>query len=92
MSNRVAKLACLISLSLSCLGQSTRVLQNPTDAPLGALASSQNDDEQSQAASNRTGRSPKVVVHLSVKDAEAIALKNNPAISVARLNALASQQ
>lgn len=92
MSNRVAKLACLISLSLSCLGQSTLVLQNPTDAPLGALASSQNDDEQSQAAPNRTGQSPKVVIHLSVKDAEAIALKNNPTISVARLNALASQQ
>ena len=32
------------------------------------------------------------MIHLSVKDAEAIALKNNPAISVARLNALASQQ
>jgi outer membrane protein len=31
-------------------------------------------------------------VRLSVKDAEAIALKNNPAISVARLSALASQQ
>lgn len=29
---------------------------------------------------------------LSLKDAEALALKNNPAISVARLNALASQQ
>jgi outer membrane protein len=93
MSSRVAKLACLISLSLSCLGQSTLVLQNPTDAPLGALASSQNDDEQSQAAPNRTGQqSPKIVIHLSVRDAEAIALKNNPSISVARLNALASQQ
>ncbi len=31
-------------------------------------------------------------MHLSIKDAEAIALKNNPAISVARLNALASRQ
>ena len=42
---------------------------------------------------NRAGQqSPKVVIHLSVKDAEAVALKNNPAISVARLNALASQQ
>src|ERR1700690_2305987 len=92
MSNRVAELACLISLSLTCLGQSTLILQNPTDAPLGALASSQNDDQQSQAARNRTGQSPQVGVHLSVKDAEAIALKNNPAISVARLNALASQQ
>ena len=93
MSNRVTKLTCLISLSLSCLGQSTLVLQNPTDAPLGALASSQNDDEHSQAARDRAGQQiPKVVIHLSVKDAEAIALKNNPAISVARLNALASQQ
>jgi outer membrane protein len=69
------------------------LLQNPTDAPLGALASSQNDDEQSQAARDHAGQqSPKVLIHLSVKDAEAIALKNNPAISVARLNALASQQ
>src|SRR5208282_4016854 len=32
------------------------------------------------------------VIRLSVKDAEAIALKNNPAISVARLSALASGQ
>ena len=31
-------------------------------------------------------------LRLTVKDAEALALKNNPAISVARLNALASQQ
>jgi outer membrane protein len=32
------------------------------------------------------------LVRLSVKDAEALALKNNPAISVARLTALASEQ
>ena len=32
------------------------------------------------------------VIRLSVKDAEALALKNNPAISVARLSALASEQ
>ena len=93
MSNRVARLACLFGLSLTCLGQSTLVLQNPTDAPLGALASSQADDKRSQAAGNPTDQqSPRVVIHLSVKDAETIALKNNPAISVARLNALASQQ
>jgi outer membrane protein len=35
---------------------------------------------------------PSNVVRLSVKDAEALALKNNPAISVARLSALASEQ
>src|ERR1700689_4078069 len=32
------------------------------------------------------------VIRLSVQDAEALALKNNPAISVARLNALASRE
>ena len=70
MSKRIAKLACWMSLSLSCLGQS--ILQNPTNAP--------------------GQQSPSIVVRLTVKDAEAIAMKNNPAISVARLNALASQQ
>jgi outer membrane protein TolC len=95
MSDQVAKLACLLSLSLTCLGQSTLVFQNPTDTPLGTLARSQNynNGEPSEAARNRTSQQgPKVVIHLSVKDAEALALKNNPAISVARLNALASQQ
>jgi len=33
-----------------------------------------------------------VPTRLDVKDAEALALKNNPAISVAKLNALAAQQ
>jgi outer membrane protein len=69
-------------------------VQNPTDAQLGELSSdSQSGAAASQAARNRAGQQiPKVVIHLSVKDAEAVALKNNPAISVARLNALASQQ
>lgn len=92
MSKQFAKLACLFSLSLTCLGQSKLIL-HPTDRPVGALASSQNDDADSQAAQDRTGQQiPKVAIHLSVKDAEAIALKKNPAISVARLNALASQE
>lgn len=37
-------------------------------------------------------QTPNSAMHLSVKDAEALALKNNPAISVARLSALASDQ
>ena len=91
MSKRFAKLTCLFSLSLTCLGQSTLILQNPTDAPTGALASQERED--SQPTRDRTGQQiPKVAIHLSIKEAEAIALKNNPAISVARLNALASQQ
>jgi outer membrane protein len=36
--------------------------------------------------------SPSNVMRLSVKDAEALALRNNPAISVARLSAMASEQ
>jgi outer membrane protein len=91
VKNRVVKLLCLFGLTVPCFGQSAVIVQNPTDAPLGAL--SQNNDLDSQVAQNRRGQEPvKVVVHLSVKDAEAIALKNNPAISAARLNALASQQ
>ncbi|HZQ66902.1 MAG TPA: TolC family protein [Terriglobales bacterium] len=93
MSNPVPKLAPLIFLSLTCLGQSTLTLQNPADSPAGALASSQNESHQSRPARNLTGQqSAHVAVQLSIKDAEAIALKKNPAISVARLNALASQQ
>ena len=94
MSNRAVALACWISLTLPCLGQSGWFVQNPTDAQLGELhPDSQSDAAASRVAQDRAGQqSPKVVVHLSVKDAEAIALKNNPAISVARLNALASQQ
>ena len=38
------------------------------------------------------GQAPSAPMQLSLKDAEAIALKNNPQISVARLTALASQQ
>jgi len=42
---------------------------------------------------NKTEQHPlPIVVRLGIKDAEATALKSNPTISVARLNALASQQ
>jgi len=45
-----------------------------------------------QSVSVSQNPSPSNTVRLTVKDAEALALKNNPAISVARLNALASEQ
>jgi len=48
--------------------------------------------EQNPMGAPRTISNPNAVTHLSLKDAEALALKNNPAISVARLNALASEQ
>jgi outer membrane protein len=45
-----------------------------------------------QSAPPVQGTASSNVIRLSVKDAEALALKNNPAISVARLTALASGQ
>lgn len=45
-----------------------------------------------QSAPVMQGTQSSNMTRLTVKDAEAIAMKNNPAISVARLNALASQQ
>jgi outer membrane protein len=80
----------MMTLTTVCMGQSDLFLQNPTDAPLGALSSS--DPETGARPAPSAQQNPAVVIRLSVKDAEAIALKNNPAISVARLNALASQE
>ena len=86
MSTRALILGCLVGAAMPCLGQSPITVQNPTDAPLRTFSTEQID------RGDKTTRAPAVVIHLSVKDAEAIALKNNPAISVARLNAMASQQ
>ena len=87
--------ARLVLLLLAVMGsgvlshaQSTTYIGSPTDAPLGALFSDQDRTPDRQPSASL----PTTVIHLSVKDAEAIALKNNPTISVARLNALASQQ
>jgi outer membrane protein len=85
---------CIVAISIFCAAQSTLVLQNPTDAPLGSFADSEAGGNSPTGAqtSGATQPSAGVAIRLSVKDAEAIALKNNPAISVARLNALASAQ
>jgi len=57
---------------------------------LGALALS--IESRAQAMPALQSPSSSNVVRLGVKEAEALALKNNPAISVARLSALASEQ
>lgn len=72
-----------------CFAQSTINLQNPSDAPMGSFAAAAS--LQTPAGSQR-GLPSGVPPRLSLKTAEAIALRNNPAISVARLNALASQE
>jgi outer membrane protein len=83
-------MSLVVGLAVATLGfaQSTITLQI-ADAPLGSGAvpsqvQTMPGSQQAQPSSN--------IQRLSLKDAEAIALKNNPAISVARLNALASQQ
>jgi outer membrane protein len=79
-------LAAVVGAATSA-GQSAIVFQNPTDAPTGALA------EAPDTRQSTPDRQPaKIALKLSIADAEAIALRNNPAISAARLNALASQQ
>lgn len=80
-------LFCVIAWSSLLHGQSTPVVQNPTPALPAAPSPTQ------ETTVGKTDQpTPPIVVRLAVKDAEATALKNNPAISVARLNALASEQ
>jgi outer membrane protein len=60
---------------------------------LGALlAPSISTQSMAQSGPPSQSAPPSNVMRLSVKDAESLALKNNPAISVARLSALASEQ
>lgn len=75
-------------VSTLCVAQSTIILQNPSDRSMGSFAA----PADAQSMASQRAQSSTNAAHLSVKDAEAIALKNNPAISVARLQALASQQ
>jgi outer membrane protein len=59
---------------------------------LALLLSALSIQSLAQAGPVSQNAAPSNVVRLSVKDAETLALKNNPAISVARLTALASEQ
>ena len=70
--------------SMGLLGQSTPNLQNPLPAA---------PNPAPETTVSKTEQHPlPIVARLGIKDAESTALKNNPAISVVRLNALASQQ
>jgi outer membrane protein len=76
-------------LALSTLGcaQSTVVLPNSIDAPSRTVTLSSGPQTVPGQVQSSSG-----TMRLSLKDAETIALKSNPAISVARLSALASEQ
>ena len=99
---RLRSVVLLVALLLAsgwCLGQSTVILQNPSDAPVGSFGAWPDHGlprpmttAQTAPPANQAAPSPAAAMRLSLIDAEAIALKNNPQISVARLNALASQQ
>ena len=85
-------LSCLLSAWM-CVAQ-----QNPSDNPVDknpwpALEAQNAYSAPSSTQQMQAGQAGSAQpVRLSLKDAEAIALKNNPTITVARLNALASQQ
>jgi len=79
----------VVASAVLCMGQSAPFAQKSGDTP---PFSSSEAAAQSARRDQTADKTPNVVIHLSVKDAEALALKNNPAISVARLSALASEQ
>src|ERR1700722_1089637 len=90
---RVGVLVCL--LPASCLAQVLSGSGNASNlpsapAPQKAELSALQSPMMGQIS--MPGNDPGGAVVLSLKDALALALKNNPQISVARLNALASQQ
>lgn len=91
MTPKIALLLCTSFLGLACLAQ-----QNPSDNPLEPDARALSAQNIPNAPVPNNAQSPQVATtvsaRLGIKDAEATALKNNPAISVARLNALASKQ
>jgi outer membrane protein len=95
MTWKIALLLSSFALTPRCLAQSAIILQNPSDAPLDSAAVHSNRQTTASAMADNSSQAASATpaaTRLSLKDAEAIALKNNPAISVARLSALASQQ
>lgn len=83
----------ILVLSVCALGQSAEVGL----ASLPSNPSPQTSSQSGVSSGQSTPQSPAPATSvsptlLSIKDAQALALKNNPQISVARLSALASQQ
>ncbi len=88
---RSVLLVSLCSLPLALWGQQAQSLPS---APTPQASSSQTAPAPSAngGTSSASQANPASGTPLSLKDAEALAVKNNPQISVARLTALASQQ
>ncbi len=87
MRLKIAVSLMFLAEGFLCTGQSIPAAPDPVPGLAGTGSPAQETTLEKSAQPQ-----PPIVVRLGVKDAEATALKNNPAISVARLNALASQQ
>jgi outer membrane protein len=86
---RTLSSACtLLTLVISACAQDT----GATPANLPSAPAPQSSQPQIAARNSPTQASLNTPTPLTVKDAQALALKNNPQISFARLTALASQQ
>jgi len=72
-------------------GNSTTPTQNPA-LPYAGAPTAQSPSTMSAPSNASSGTSTAGAPRLALKDAEALAIKNNPQISVARLLALASHQ
>lgn len=85
--------APILACASVCVAQ-TVYLGNPSDAPVGVLGTPDAPQANTPAAPPvRQQTVPaQVPLQLTIKEAEALALKNNPAISVAKLGAFASHQ
>ncbi len=86
----------VVSAHLFCMGQEKADIKAPASlpsAPQPQQMASQTTSSESSPTAQAVGASANPgAISLSLRDAQTLALKNNPQISVARLTALASQQ
>jgi len=90
---KLALLFCVAALPSLCTGQSATLLAALPDAPGAGQSERQTVPPQSPAPplhSNPSAARPRV--RLTLKEAEALVIRNNPQITGARLQALAAQQ
>ena len=85
----VRAILLMLILSVCCFGQAAN---DSSAANLPSAPAPQPASQPSAPASQAAAATSGTPMLLSVKDAQALALKNNPQISVGRLTALASQQ
>ena len=99
MIRKLAMLFCLVAMPAFCAGQSAVAVQALPDAPEASSAvhsQTQTAAQQSPVIypshSNGPAGPTATRVRLTLKEAETLAIKNNPQITAARLQALAAQQ